>query len=56
MKRERGSKLVEKLWNLEDSDIRVEAAFSELVERSKEMMEELVRSSQKELTKNLRNL
>ena len=56
MKREKRSKLVEKMWDLEDSADRVEAAFDELVERRKEVMGELVRSSQKELTKTLMRL
>ena len=56
MQRAKRSKLVEQMWELEDSDVKVEAAFDELVERRKEVMEELVRSSQKELTKTLMRL
>ena len=56
MERAERSELVEKMWNLEDADVRVEAAFDELVERRKEVMVELVTSSQKELTKTLMRL
>ena len=47
---------MEIMWDLEDLDVRVEAAFWELVERRKEVMEELVRLSKKELTITLMNL
>ena len=47
------SKLVEGMWNLEDSDIRVEDAFRELVEKRVEVMMELTLSSKKELTDTL---
>ena len=50
------AKLVENMWELEDSAVRVEAAFVELVVRRREVMEELARSSKKELTKTLMNL
>ena len=56
MKRAKRFKLVEEMWQLEDSADRVEAAFDELVDRRKEVMEELVRSSQKELAKTLMHL
>ena len=44
------------MWELEDSAERVEAAFVELVEKRKDVMEELVRSSMEELTKTPMNL
>ena len=50
MKYGASSKLVEGMWNQEDSDIRVEDAFQELVEKREDVMMELALSSKKELT------